>query len=512
VAIDLVRAPMRSSAFLGKEIFAILRQPRLILTLALGPFLILLLFGLGFRNSGRPFRALFVAPTTGTLAQQVQSFGTSLGPQLIYSGMIDDEAVARQRLRQGDVDLVIVVPPDSVASVRKSQQAVLTVYHNELDPLQAGYIDYSAQIYTAEVNRRIVESFVAGAQAKAGTVQSQLAKSQDSATAEQTALQAGDVKAARQHQSELLQNLSGVELGVGASIGLLNGVEQGLGQPSTNNGQSASLLALLNKVQQDTNTLNNLPDNQANYSAQAKVAGDVANELWQLNTSLAQFTSIQPPVLVSPFRPETKNVNGTELRVTDYYAPAVLALLIQHLAVTFGALSIIGERQTGTVELFRVSPVSPGEVLLGKYASYLLFGGLVAAILTALLKFVLGVPMLGSWFDFAGVVLLILFASLSVGFVISLSAQSDSQAVQFGMLVLLASVLFSGFFMALYYFAQAVQIVSYLLPVTYGIQLLQSVMLRGAAPSAVLLGALLVIGLILFIVAWLQTARLMARR
>src|SRR5438067_939249 len=107
---------MRSSAFLGKEIFAILRQPRLILTLALGPFLILLLFGLGFRNSGRPFRALFVAPTTGTLAQQVQSFGTSLGPQLIYSGMIDDEAVARQRLRQGDVDLVIVVPPDALAS------------------------------------------------------------------------------------------------------------------------------------------------------------------------------------------------------------------------------------------------------------------------------------------------------------------------------------------------------------------------------------------------------------
>ena len=55
----------------------------------------------------------------------------------------------------------------------------------------------------------------------------------------------------------------------------------------------------------------------------------------------------------------------------------------------------------------------------------------------------LGVPMLGNWFDLAGVILLELFAALSIGFVISLMAQSDSQAVQSSMLVLLASVLFS---------------------------------------------------------------------
>jgi ABC-2 type transport system permease protein len=511
VALDILRAPMRSSAFLGKEIVAILRQPRLILTLALGPFLILLLFGLGFRNTGRPLRALFVAPTTGPLAQQVQSFGTSLGPQLIFAGVVGDEAAARARLRQGDVDLVIVAPADAVTAIRNDQQAVLTVYHNELDPQQAAYIDYSAQLYTSEVNRRVVESILAAVQQQAGAVQGQLAAGQASAQAVQTALQTGDVKAARQHQTELLKNLSAVELGVGAGVGLLSGVEQGLG-PTAVDGQSASLLALMNKLQTDTNALNNLPDNQSSYSAQAQTAGNVANELWQLNTSLAQFTSIQPTVLVSPFRSESKSVSGTTLRVTDFYAPAVLALLLQHLAVTFGALSIVGERQTGTVELFRVSPVSPGEVLVGKYASYLLFGGVIAGILTVLLKFVLGVPMLGSWFNFAGVVLLVLFASLSVGFVISLSAQSDSQAVQFGMLVLLASVLFSGFFMALYNFAPAVQVIAYLLPVTYGIQLLQGVMLRGTAPDVTLLAGLLVIGLILFIVAWLQTARLMARR
>ena len=120
--------------------------------------------------------------------------------------------------------------------------------------------------------------------------------------------------------------------------------------------------------------------------------------------------------------------------------------------------------------------------------------------------------MLGNWINYALVVALVLFASLGIGFVISLLSQTDSQAVQLAMLVLLASVFFSGFFMALYLFWPAVRVVSWMLPVTYGIQLLQGIMLRGTTPSFTYLGGLLAIGLSLFIVAWFQMNRLMARR
>jgi len=403
------------------------------------------------------------------------------------------------------------VPPDATTAVRNSQQAVLTVYHNELDPMQASYVEFSAQIYTAEVNRRVVVGMVAAVQKQALAVQGQLTAAQDSAQGVQTALHAGDVTAARQHQADLAKNMGTVEVGVAAGIGLLSGVEQGLCQPAADN-QSPQLLALLNQIQQGTDSLNVIPDHPGSNSTQEKTAGDVAHQIWLLNGQLAQFTSISPDVLVSPFKPESKSVSGLNLTVTDFYAPAVLALLLQHLAVTFGALSVVGERQTGTVELFRVSPVSPAEVLIGKYASYLVFGAIVAAILVGLLHFGLGVPMQGQWLNLGAVVALELFASLSIGFVISLLAQSDSQAVQLGMLLLLASVLFSGFFTALYLFTPPVRALAYLLPVTYGIQLLQSVMLRGATPSLPLLAGLLLIGLVLFIVAWFQTARLMARR
>ena len=108
----------------------------------------------------------------------------------------------------------------------------------------------------------------------------------------------------------------------------------------------------------------------------------------------------------------------------------------------------------------------------------------MATILTLLVQYALGVPMLGNWLNYALVVALVLFASLGIGFVISLLSKTDSQAVQLAMLVLLASVFFSGFFMALYLFWPAVQVVSWML----------------------------VIGLGLFIVAWFQMNGMMARR
>ncbi len=61
-------------------------------------------------------------------------------------------------------------------------------------------------------------------------------------------------------------------------------------------------------------------------------------------------------------------------------------LLLQHIAVTLAALSMVRERLLGTVELFRVSPVSPSEILTGKYVSFMLLLGVVAAVLLGMMS------------------------------------------------------------------------------------------------------------------------------
>jgi ABC-2 type transport system permease protein len=408
------------------------------------------------------------------------------------------------------VDLVIVVPTDAEETIRSNQQAVFTLYHNEIDPLQASYVDYFGQIYITEVNRRLVSQMMSRGQTEATTVQDEVAAAHTAAIATKAALESGDTAAARQNQDELDTHVSALELAVGASIGLLRGVEDTIGSPAEGQG-SEELLAQLEAVRQGTNALDNVAED-GDYTAEAEQAAQVESQLAALQSNLAEFTSISPDLIVSPFRSQAESVANIRPDVTSFFAPGVLALLLQHVAVTFGALSLVRERNNGTVELFRVAPISPGEVLAGKYLSYMLFGGLLAALLTVLLRYALNVPMQGSWLAFGAVLGLLLFASLGIGFVISLISASDSQAVQLSMLVLLASVFFSGIFTALYLLIPAVRAISWLLPVTYGINLLQAVMLRGAVPDWRLLGGLLLIGLALFVVAWLLTQRLMARR
>ena len=234
----------------------------------------------------------------------------------------------------------------------------------------------------------------------------------------------------------------------------------------------------------------------------------IEKDLADLENKLAEFKSVDPAILVNPFRSETKSIAPLQPTLPDFFAPAVLALLLQHLAVTFAALSIVRERNVGTMELFRVSPISAGETLFGKYISYMLFGGVIAAILSALLIFGLHVPMLGNWWYFALVIAAVLFTSLGIGFTISILSQTDSQAVQYSMITLLASVFFSGFIMSLDKLLPLVRVISWMLPNTYGTLLLRDIALRGIAPNWTLLGGLFALGLLLMLVSWRLMHRL----
>jgi len=73
----------------------------------------------------------------------------------------------------------------------------------------------------------------------------------------------------------------------------------------------------------------------------------------------------------------------------------------------------------------------------------------------------------------------VLFTSLGIGFAISIVSQTDSQAVQYSMIILLASVFFSGFIMSLDMLLPPVRVISWLLPTTYGTLLLRDIALRG---------------------------------
>ena len=500
---NFFRGIIRASSFFRKEIFEILRQPRLVATLVLGPFLILFIFGIGYHDQPRSFRTLFVVqPNSAISNQDIEQYGKSVELLLIYAGVTDNQNEALDRLHRGEVDLVIVVPVDAISTIKNNQQAVFTVYHQQIDPAQVTYVQYLGWLYVGAVNQQVLRSLAVQGQKDAINWHTSLQEAHQNASAMRQAMQSGDEALAQQKQQELAGNVDAVSLAVGTSLGLLDSLQQTKG---TNGGNTDPVQSTLTDLRQNTNQLGNSTDNKDERLTRLdKIDKDITD----LDGKLAEFQTIDPSIIVSPFRNETKSVATAQPSISDFFAPAVLALLLQHLAVTFAALSIVRERNVGTMELFRVSPLSAAEALFGKYISYMLFGGVIAAILSALLVFVMDVPMLGNWWYFTLVIAAVLFTSLGIGFAISIVSQTDSQAVQYSMITLLASVFFSGFIMSLDMLLPSVRIISWLLPTTYGTLLLRDIALRGVDPNWMLLGGLIAIGLALMFISWRLMRRL----
>jgi ABC-2 type transport system permease protein len=501
----ILRFFIRTSSFVRKEIYEILRQTRLVLTLILGPFLILLLFGIGYRSDARTLETLVVVPEGSSLEGQVQEYQDLLGPQINIVGTTQDADEADRHLRQQQVDLVIVAPADPMTSVRNSEQATFRFYHNEIDPFEVSYINVVGRVYVDELNRRTLQGVAEEGKIEAASVQDTLDVAQESAETMRQALERGDVTAAQQEQQNLGEQLDLLSLTVGTSLAVLTDVQNDLGSEEIN-----PVVQTVAELQQELELLGSLDPSQSDFTDEVETVTEIEQGLARLDELLTEFRNIDSGVLVSPFRSNVLSIAEVVLDPVDFFTPAVIALLLQHVAVTIAGLSLIRERSAGTMELFRVSPISAFETLLGKYLSFFLLSAVLAAVLTALVLLLIQVPMLGNWVNYSLIIVALLFTSLGVGFIISLVARTDSQAVQYAMIVLLASVFFSGLFLSLERLWQPVRLVSWLIPATYGTSLLHDVMLRGQIADLPIHVYLVAMGIIMFFIAWLLLRREMA--
>ncbi len=273
-------------------------------------------------------------------------------------------------------------------------------------------------------------------------------------------------------------------------------------------------------IQIEYNELDPVRDNYARFIAYRQVQelnrAIIENAVAAGQQYVVQTTGSQPPIQVSPevvaspTRAEVHNLAPAEPNVLAFFAPAVLALVLQHMGVTLTALSMVRERLSGAMDIFRVAPLRTLEILIGKYLAYAFFNLSIAALICFLVVWVLHVPLLSTPGDVATVVGLLSFASLGLGLLISTIVDSERQAVQLSMLVLLASVFFSGFVLPLDQFVTPLRVAAYTLPVTHGIQLLQDLMLRGGTNQGWELFALAGIGLVLFLLTSLTLRRNMA--
>jgi len=178
---------------------------------------------------------------------------------------------------------------------------------------------------------------------------------------------------------------------------------------------------------------------------------------------------VRPQVLYNP-----------ALKSPNFFVPGVIGVALQLATVFATALSLVREREKGTLEQLLVSPLSRWGLMLGKIVPYLCIAMAMAALLFAILRWIFFVPIQGSLVALFVASFLYIFALLSLGLLISTRAQTQMEAFQLALVFLLPGVFFSGFIFPRETMLWIFYAIGACLPVTYFIELMRAIILRGA--------------------------------
>lgn len=173
-----------------------------------------------------------------------------------------------------------------------------------------------------------------------------------------------------------------------------------------------------------------------------------------------------------------------DLTTARFLVPGLLAFILMVTSVIATALAIVREKERGTMESLRATPLVAIELLVGKTIPYLLLASVSATGALAVAWALFDVPIRGSLFWLAAVTLLFLAGGLGWGVMVSTIADSQQVAFQLGLLSsMLPTLLLSGFIFPISAMPVALRFISHIVPARYFLVALRAIMLKGAGPE-----------------------------
>ena len=208
-----------------------------------------------------------------------------------------------------------------------------------------------------------------------------------------------------------------------------------------------------------------------------------------LTTDIAAV-DVRPRLLFNP-----------NLESANFFVPGLIGVILQLVTVFLTAFSIVRERERGTMEQLLVTPVSKEGLILGKLLPYCAIGFMQTGLVLLVMVLLFGVPIHGS----VSLLLLLsgvfLIPALGMGIVISTFARNQGEAMQAAMMVMLPSILLSGFVFPRESMPYFIYLLTFLIPATYYLEILRGIILRGAGWTALWDEAAILLGFgILFMV------------
>ncbi len=174
-----------------------------------------------------------------------------------------------------------------------------------------------------------------------------------------------------------------------------------------------------------------------------------------------------------------------ELDSTTFIVPGLVAMIMMMTVVVMSSLSIVRERELGTLETIMVSPISGLEVILGKLIPYFILGFADLFIILFAGYLFFNIPFRGSFALLIGLSALFIVGGLGMGLLISTVVQSQQVAWMVSLLTtMLPSIILSGFIFPIRCMPEWLQLVTYMLPVRYYLEIVRGIVLKGAGISS----------------------------
>jgi len=206
------------------------------------------------------------------------------------------------------------------------------------------------------------------------------------------------------------------------------------------------------------------------------VASGVAREMsTELLARRARWTEGAPPVDL-----RVRPLYNPDLRTATFVIPGLLALILTFTLIPFTAGAIVREQERGTLEQLQLSPVSPAGLVVGKILPFLLIGLFQLTLVVFLMRVVFSIPIAGSLLGLYAAGLIFIFAVLGLGMLISTVAKTQMQAVQLSFFFMLPFVFLSGYVFPIDGMPRIFQLLTYLIPARYFIEVIRGIVLRGA--------------------------------
>ena len=178
--------------------------------------------------------------------------------------------------------------------------------------------------------------------------------------------------------------------------------------------------------------------------------------------------SLQPRVWYNP-----------AMQSSIFYLPGLVGLILQMLTVMLTAFAIVRERENGTIEQLNVTPLRRGELIVGKLIPYIIisYAQVILVLVTAVVVF--SMPIRGNLLLLLTLTALFLMFSLGIGLFISTISRTQFQAMQASVMILLPSIILSGFIFPVESMPKVAQWIAAILPLTYYLRIVRGIVVKG---------------------------------